>query len=185
MWNAASHEKLSTATGPATPKTLLSTSSETPTTNATFCTYVPALGTHDRASNPLLYEIAQEILDILNNPDRQAIVDELLSPGLAAELNKRVSHPNGHGIWQARKAIAHLEATLSKHARYIRNRLECSDSEATRPTCSHDFRPMGDGEAKRSPSPLATKGTCTPTTSTANDSETANSEHSSVGIKVG
>jgi hypothetical protein len=58
-----------------------------------------ALRIDDRSPNPLEYDVGQEFLDILDNPDRRAIVDELLSADLATELDKRVFHTCEHGFW--------------------------------------------------------------------------------------
>jgi hypothetical protein len=102
----------------------------------------------------------------LDDPDRRAIVDELLSADLATELDKRVFHTCEHGFWAVRKAIAHKEAVFSSHARYIRDRLEHSGEEAGETACSHRQQPnIGSGSAS-SHSPLGGNWSLTPSSST-------------------
>jgi hypothetical protein len=43
-------------------------------------------------NNAFNCEIAQDILDVINEPSRKAIVEELLSEDVASELGKRVNH---------------------------------------------------------------------------------------------
>jgi hypothetical protein len=68
--------------------------------------------------------MAKDVLDILDNPDRQVIVDELLSANLANELEKRVSHTCELGFWQVRKAISRTETIFSNNFVYIRDLLK-------------------------------------------------------------
>jgi hypothetical protein len=125
-----------------------------------------ALHVDDSSAKPLEYDIGQEFLDILDDPDRRAIVDELLSADLATELDKRVFHTCEHGFWAVRKAIAHKEAVFSSHARYIRDRLEHSEEEAGEVACSHRQQPnIGSGSAS-SHSPLGGNWSLTPSSST-------------------
>jgi hypothetical protein len=125
-----------------------------------------ALRVDDRSPKPLEYDIGQEFLDILDNPDRRAIVDELLSADLATELDKRVFHTCEHGFWVVRKAIARKEAIFSRHARYIRDRLGHSGEEAGEATYSQCQQPnIGSGSANL-PSPLGDDWSFTPPSST-------------------
>jgi hypothetical protein len=50
----------------------------------------------------------------LKNPDRHAIVDELVASDLAAELEKRVGHASEFGFWQVRKEIARMATIFFK-----------------------------------------------------------------------
>lgn len=125
-----------------------------------------ALRVDNRSPKPLEYDIGQEFLDILDNPDRRAIVDELLSADLATELDKRVFHTCEHGFWAVRKAIARKEAIFSSHARYIRNRLEHSEAEVGGATCSQCQQPNIGSSSINSPSPLGGDWSLTPSSST-------------------
>jgi hypothetical protein len=125
-----------------------------------------ALRVDDRSPKPLEYDIGQEFLDILDNPDRRAIVDELLSADLATELDKRVFHTCEHGFWAVRKAIACKEAIFSRHARYIRDRLEHSEEEAGGATWGQCQPPNIGSSSTNSPSPLGGDWSLTPSSST-------------------
>jgi hypothetical protein len=50
----------------------------------------------------------------LKNPDRHAIVDELVASDIAAELEKRVGHASEVGFWQVRKEIARMATIFFK-----------------------------------------------------------------------
>ena len=135
-----------------------------------------ALRANDRSAEPLVYEIAQDVLDVLDNEDRRAIVDELLSADMATELEKRVGHTSEHGFWQVRKAIARTETIFSRNAQYLRDRLEHSDEEVAKPTRSPRRSRKGNEATKRSPSPLGGRWSFTPPNSTFNNSDTENKE---------
>lgn len=123
-----------------------------------------ALCANDKAREPLVYEIAQDLLDTWDDPDRRAIVDELLSADLAAELDKRVGHTSEEGFWKARKAIARTETIFSRNSRYIRDRIGRNSKEVA------------------TPSPLGGKWSLTPSSSTINNQD---AESSSSDGKVG
>jgi hypothetical protein len=63
------------------------------TTPASSCILRATLVSSDRSKELLAYEIARDVLDILKNPDHHAIVDELASSDLAAELEKKGATP--------------------------------------------------------------------------------------------
>jgi hypothetical protein len=125
-----------------------------------------ALRADDSSTKPLEYDIGQEFLDILDHPDRRAIVDELLSADLATELDKRVFHTCEHGFWVVRKAIAHKEAVFSSHARYVRKRLEHSEEEAGEAACSHHQQSNIGSSSASSLSPPGGDWSLTPSSST-------------------
>jgi hypothetical protein len=129
----------------------------------------------DRSTEPLAYELAQDVLDILDNRHHLAIVDELLSADLATELDETVGHTSELGFWQVRKAIARTETIFSTNARYIRDRLEHRDEVAKEP-CSH-CRPRNVGIGTgRSSSPLGREWSFTPSSSTFNGPDTESDE---------
>ena len=143
-----------------------------------------ALRANDRSAEPLAYELAQDVLDILDNEDRRAIVNELLSADLATELDKRVGHTSEHGFWQVRKAIARNEMIFSRNAQYLRDRLEHSDEETSKPAHSPRRPRKGNDGTRRSPSPLGGRWSFTPPSSTFKDSDAENTGRASSAKEV-
>jgi hypothetical protein len=136
-----------------------------------------ALRANSRSAEPLAYELAQDVLDILDNEDRRTIVSELLSADLATELDKRVGQTSEHGFWQVRKTIARNEMIFSKNAQYLRDRLEHSEEEEVpKPAGGHRQARKGEGAGKRSPSPLGGRWSFTPPSSTFKHSDADNKD---------
>lgn len=91
----------------------------------------------DSSKEPLAFEIARDVLDILENLDRHAIVDELVSRNIAAELQKRVGHTREFGFRKVRKEIARNETNFSNNFQYIRDLLQHGEEEAVTENCSY------------------------------------------------
>lgn len=123
-----------------------------------------ALVSSQRATESLVCEVAQDVIDNVYNADRRDIVNELLSADLATELDKRAGHTSELGFWQVRRVIAHTEAILSSNARHILDRLEYGDKKDVQKSYSHcrkrdrrrfTERPLSPFAGDRSPTPAS------------------------------
>jgi len=93
-----------------------------------------ALRACSRDTEPLLHEIAQDVLDIFDDVDRKAIMEDLLSAEVASRLMKHVPHTNTFGIWAVRSTLAREEATFARNAGYIRAQLSHEPEMARKDT---------------------------------------------------